>query len=89
MKHGDFGIGETFWCGGRQWRCTDIGTRTVVAICIDRIRMTGNSLEITQRLGGADPAVEGWLMGPPYALAEAVFDEDDQEACQRTNEAAA
>ncbi len=31
----DFEIGTTFWCGGRAWRCTDIGTRVIVAICLD------------------------------------------------------
>lgn len=35
MKHDDFQIGQDFWCGGRRWRCTDIGTRVVVAICLD------------------------------------------------------
>ena len=28
----EFVIGETFWTGGGQFRCTDIGTRVVVAI---------------------------------------------------------
>ena len=29
--------GALFWCGGHQWRCTDLGTRTVIAIRIDGI----------------------------------------------------
>jgi hypothetical protein len=32
MQHSEFTIGGTFWCSGRQWRCTDIGTRTIAAI---------------------------------------------------------
>jgi hypothetical protein len=33
MKHGDFHVGLEFvGSGGFWWRCTDVGTRTVVAI---------------------------------------------------------
>ncbi len=35
MKLQEFEIGQTFWCGGRPWRCTDIGTRVIVAIRLD------------------------------------------------------
>jgi hypothetical protein len=35
LKHSDFVIGASFWRGGREWRCTDIGTRTIVGICLD------------------------------------------------------
>jgi len=35
MKHSDFVIGKNFWCGGLERRCTDIGTRTIIAICLD------------------------------------------------------
>jgi hypothetical protein len=35
VKHSDCEIGKTFWCGGRPWRCTDIGTRVIVAIRLD------------------------------------------------------
>jgi hypothetical protein len=24
-----------FWCSGRRWRCTDVGTRVVVGICLE------------------------------------------------------
>ena len=36
MKLNDFKIGLLFRCGGYEWRCTDIGTRTVAAIFMDR-----------------------------------------------------
>ncbi len=39
MEHSEFHIGLEFWCKG-NWRCTDIGTRTVVAIRIDRVNTT-------------------------------------------------
>jgi len=31
MEHKEFAIGATFWCGGGLWRCTDIGTRVIIA----------------------------------------------------------
>ena len=34
MTHSDFTIGEEFSCGQKRWRCTDIGKRVVVAICV-------------------------------------------------------
>ena len=37
MKHSEFAIGMTFTCGERRWRCTDIGTRCVVAICVSYV----------------------------------------------------
>lgn len=37
MKHGEFRIGGEFWCAGGRWRCTDIGTRTIVGIKLDRV----------------------------------------------------
>ncbi len=35
MKHADFSIGKIFRCGDKRWRCTDVGTRVIVAICLD------------------------------------------------------
>ena len=52
-----------FWLSGSRWRCTDIGTRLVIAIRLDH---------------DDDPS---WYNGPPYAVAESVFDEYDIEGC--------
>jgi hypothetical protein len=41
MKHGEFKIGMEFRIGGGLWRVTDIGTRTVIAIRIDRVEIEG------------------------------------------------
>ena len=30
----DFTVGEEFECGQKRWKCTDIGKRVVVAICV-------------------------------------------------------
>ena len=35
MERKDFVIGQEFWCGGKRWRCTDIGSRVIVAICLE------------------------------------------------------
>jgi len=45
----------------QRWRLTDVGTRTFLAACI--------SVPYVE----ADPS---WLNGPPYAVAEEVWDED-------------
>lgn len=68
MKLNAFRIGETFACGNALWRCTDVGTRVVVAVDL------------------RDPAAEKFG-GPPYAVVEHVFDENDLEGCAPTLEA--
>src|SRR3984957_18564023 len=35
MEHKDFRIGLDFYSDGKRWRCTDVGTRVIVAICLD------------------------------------------------------
>jgi hypothetical protein len=82
MKHSDFTLGGTFWCGDHQWRCTDIGRRTVIAIHIDSVTIGGTEPE--QHLSYAEAEAGGWFNGPPYAIAEHVFDEDDIESCTLT-----
>ena len=57
MRHEAFQIGLEFECGGQRWRCTDLGTRTVIAIALEY------------------PEDPSWYNGPPYAVAEAVFDD--------------
>ena len=81
MKHAEFKVGEEFWCGGGQWRCTDIGTRTIVAVRLDSGEVGSNVPERRRTLDRAAAEAEGWFNGPPYAVAEVVFDEDDQESC--------
>jgi hypothetical protein len=81
MDHSDFTIGGTFWCGERQWRCTDIGTSTIVAIRIDGVEVESTEPASRRTLDHSAAAAEGWFNGPPYAVAEIVFDENDQEGC--------
>jgi hypothetical protein len=86
MKHEDFCIGAEFWTATGTWRCTDVGTRTIVAIKlglreIERIQ-TGDGRDRRQITVVADDP--SWLNGPPYAVTETVFDEDDIETCYPT-----
>ncbi|MGO4527368.1 hypothetical protein AB4097_21245 [Microvirga sp. 2MCAF35] len=67
-----------------RWRCTDIGTRTIIAIKIDPVEIASleNGQKTIRHLSQAEAESEGWFSGPPYAVAEYVFDEDDLEACE-------
>ena len=90
MRRKDFHIGLEFSCGERRWRCTDVGSRVVIAIAIgpreivhlepDPERL-GKHIE--RRYTKDDPT---WYNGPPYAVAEQVFDEHSLEACFLTSE---
>jgi putative addiction module component (TIGR02574 family) len=64
MKHSDFEVGVEFFTATGKWRCTDLGSRTVIAIRLDH------------------PEDASWYNGPPYAVAEIVFDEYDLGGCQ-------
>ena len=35
MTRADFTIGRSFWTATGEWRCTDVGTRVVVAVKVD------------------------------------------------------
>lgn len=88
MKLEEFHIGDVFSCGGKRWRCTDIGTRVVVAICLEPHKVT--HLEIDNN----DPGIRtesnyisddpSWFNGPPYPVVETVFDEHDMDGCSVT-----
>ena len=85
MELSDFAIGETFWTHAGAFRCTDIGTRVVVAVKlgpreISRAESLDGELRITKRIDD-DPS---WLNGPPYAIEELVFDENELVGCFRS-----
>lgn len=44
-------------------------------LCTDKGTRTVTAINVT---GAPDPS---WLKGPPYALNEIVFDEEDQKGC--------
>lgn len=81
MEHAEFRIGTLFWCGDRLWRCTDIGSRVIVAIRLDAVKLGGSAPDAGRILTQAEAEAEGWFNGPPYAVAELVFDAYDLEGC--------
>jgi hypothetical protein len=84
MRHEDFTMGAEFTCGDQRWRCTDIGTRVIVAICLSEACVASfrNGCIETKVLSKDEAETEGWFNGPPYVVAETVFDEDDMEGCE-------
>ena len=62
MTKSEFSIGLEFYTGSGKWRCTDIGTRVIVAIQLNQHDVR-------------------YYNGPPYSIAESVFDEYDIEGC--------
>ena len=66
MKHSEFTLGGLFWCSGRQWRCTDIGSRTIIAIRIDSVDVDSNVPELRRTLSRSEAEADGWFKGPPY-----------------------
>ena len=74
-------IGMKFWMSGKQYRVTDVGSRTLAAICIDM------PMEImVARHGELEGTPEmtddtSWFNGPPYAVVEHVMDENDLQVC--------
>ena len=80
MKHSDFKIGQEFHCAERKWRCTDIGTRVIVAVRADYVeKITSDGVTQTSQ---THRLTEQDFAGPPYWLSETVFDESDIEACE-------
>lgn len=80
MKLSEFKIGRTFYMGDRKWLCTDVGTRTVAAICILESTVVVNGKKRVLNEGALK--AEGGLNGPPYSLDEVCLDEYDIEACR-------
>lgn len=85
MTHDQFRIGLEFRCGQNRWRCTDVGSRVIVAISlephevVEMVGAAGATSEIHERRYRTnDPA---WLAGPPFAVVERVFDEHDLAGC--------
>jgi hypothetical protein len=87
MTFDEFEIGMEFVCGDRVFRCTDKGTRTVIAIRVDQVEtetLHEDGRRTKQILSRSEAEEQGWFNGPPYAVAELVFDEYDLETCEIT-----
>lgn len=80
MRVSDFQIGIEFKFTGARYRCTDVGSRVVVGIRIDRVEV-GGDVGPKRRLNYVQATEGGWFKGPPYPVAERVFDENDLPLC--------
>ena len=86
MKHGDFQIGSEFYTSTGKWRCTDVGTRVIVAISLEtralvRMRRKETGEDVQESSASDDPRD---LVGPPYMVVEHVFDEYSIDGCYAT-----
>ncbi|OQX03685.1 MAG: hypothetical protein BWK73_38730 [Thiothrix lacustris] len=83
MKHADFQIGTEFFTAAGRWRCTDVGTRVIVAISLEPretvCQWTDAKGERVQETFISDDPLD--LIGLPYSVAELVFDEYDLAGC--------
>lgn len=75
FDHKDFFIGREFWTETGRWRCTDVGTRTICAISLKPHEIT--TLHEDGSITSSVTDDPSWWNGPPYAVVEHVFDEDD------------
>jgi antitoxin ParD1/3/4 len=53
----------------------------IVGIRIDQVEVDGPNSGLRRPLERTVAEAEGWFTGPPYAVSEVVFDEDDLPAC--------
>jgi hypothetical protein len=85
MEHSKFVIGLEFWCGDKRWRCTDVGTRVITAICLEpreMVRSEPDPKDSTKRIQTKYISTDAHdLNGPPYGVVESVFDEYSIEGC--------
>jgi hypothetical protein len=82
MDHADFKIGTEFRYRALLWRCTDVGSRTVVAICLSEAWVTktkvNTGVKERVRLSSTLPM---HFEGPPYQVEEVVIAERAMSEC--------
>ena len=82
----DFKIGNTFWTGSGEWVCTDIATKSILAVKV------GKSLTLRSAKYNSEPIenqlVVSWneIKGNPYLLGEnEIFENRDLGGCRLEN----
>jgi len=86
LELSEFRIGMNFYIHQARFRCTDIGSKVVFGIQLTPQVGSGKIEEMPnvnglRRLTEGDDEAAGWFNGPPYAVTEIVFDEDDIQRC--------
>ncbi len=84
MEHSEFVIGTEFMTGAGRWRCTDVGMRAIIAITLEPretilLDHDESGAPRQTRYMSDDPRD---LIGPPYSIAEHVFDEYALPDCE-------
>ena len=71
MERIEFTLGTEFTCGNKKWRTTDIGTRVIIAICLEPhiVVSLKNGVETQYMTDDTE-----WFNGPTYAVEEVVFE---------------
>ena len=87
MLPNQFKVGDAFTNGRALFRCTDIGGRVVVGIPINRTEIVEVRNGVQSRRMVDLRKEPSWLIGPPYAVGELVFDEYDLDTVRLVPEA--
>lgn len=91
MELSNFLIGDHFHYGKQIWKCTDVGSRIIAAICVSDPRIVQTTFdgrkEQVSPPKGVHAKMTDWLEGPPYAVVERVFSERDLGVCSLATEA--
>jgi hypothetical protein len=87
MNHADFKIGTEFRYRDLLWRCTDVGSRVVTAICLSEAWVTktkvNTGVKERIRLSSVLPI---HFEGPPYQVEEIVVGERAMGDCVLSDE---
>ncbi len=87
MLPSQFKIGDVFTNGSALFCCTDVGSRVVIGILINKAEI------VEMRNGVESPRMvdlreePSRLIGPPYGVSEIVFDEFDLDTVRLVPEA--
>jgi hypothetical protein len=82
-----FKVGDAFTNGRALFRGTDIGSRVVIGIPIDRAEIVEVHNCVQSRRMVDLRKEPSWLIGPPYGLGELVLDEYDLDTARLVPEA--
>jgi hypothetical protein len=82
LVHSDFKIGTDFRYRGALWRCTDVGTRVVAAICLSEVWVTKTKVNTGVKERVRLPSMSQiHFDGPPYQVGEEVIGEREMAEC--------
>jgi hypothetical protein len=81
---GDFKIGEVFHFRNQTWKTSDIGTRTITAICLSEVWITRTRANtgVKERVRLESTQIHpSRFEGPPYSVPEVVLSQEVFGSC--------